>query len=436
MNTDANVQHWLERSARREADGAGEPAWLQADRKAAMTRFGELGFPGRKWEAWKYTRTESLAKLQHGPAAALSASSDALEALGLPLAGRPRITFLNGRLAPALCDLAPLPPDVTVAGLQQLLAEDSEALAQRWPGLGAFQDHPFAALTAGLWSDGAFVKVPADVRVEPPVLVLFLTDAEATSLHPRLWVQAERGSQLDLVEVHAALSSGAYLTLPLTQVRVEENAGVDHLRLQLDAPEASHIGCVHGQVERSARYVNRSISLGARLARHDVVATLEAEGADATLDGLYLTTDGQHVDHQTEIDHRQPHGSSRELYKGVLAGASRAVFRGRVVVRPDAQKSDARQRNENLLLSERAEIDSKPELEIHADDVRCSHGSTIGQLDADALFYLRSRGLAAPAATALLIRGFASQITHAIADAPLRDAIETRVVELLGGAAP
>ncbi|MCX5738223.1 MAG: Fe-S cluster assembly protein SufD [Proteobacteria bacterium] len=426
-------RHWSESFSAAAGSRAGEPAWLEAARKSAIARFALLGFPTRSHEAWKYTNPAPIAKVAWTPAAAASVSRAALGALGLPLAEGPHLVFVNGRLAAELSSVAGLDSVVTLASHAQLLTTDPAALEPHLARTEPFDDRAFAALARAFTTDGAFVRIPRDHSLEHPIWLVLLSapGAAPSASHPRFTVVAEASSRATIYEVHATIGAGAHLCNPLTEIRVGENAQVDHVKLQLEGDGAIHLG--HGAVHvgRNARVSSTLISLGASTARHDIVALLDGPGAECVLDGLYVTRDGQHVDCRTTVDHRQPQGSSRELFKGVLSGKSRAIFNGRVIVRQGAQKTDAQQKNENLLLGIGAEVDSQPQLEIEADDVKCSHGSTIGQLEEDALFYLRSRGIGEAEAAAMLTRGFAAQITERVASVAFRERIDALVLARL-----
>jgi Fe-S cluster assembly protein SufD len=416
-----------------EAERAGEPAWLAAARKAAIARFAELGFPNRRHEEWKYTNPAPIAQAPWRIAGPGILAPGALAGLGLPLAERPHLVFVNGRFAPSLSRLAGLPPRVVATNAGGLHGSPPARLAELQALPEPLGDRAFAALAVAFAPDTAFVGVPEATDVSTPLYVVFVSapSADGDALHPRLLVTTERGSRLALVEVHAGAGELRHLTNALAEVVVGENAQVDHVRLQIEEAGSTHLAHLHARIGRDARYTSRVISLGAGLSRIDAVGTLADVGAECVLDGLYLATDGQHVDCRTTVDHRRPHGTSRELYKGVLAGRARGIFSGKVVVRKEAQKTDAQQRNENLLLSGHAEVDSKPQLEIEANDVKCSHGSSIGQLEEDALFYLRARGLDRTAARDLLVRAFAGQIIAGLADPPLRARVEADVLARL-----
>ena len=316
-----------------------------------------------------------------------------------------------------------------------MLASDPAAIEPHLVRTEPFDDRAFAALARAFANDGAFVRIPRDRERRAR------SGSSSLACRPRSPPRrtrasrsvAEESSRATICEVHATIGGGAALTNTLTEIRAGENAQVDHVKLQCEGDAAIHLAHAAFRADRSARVSTTLVSLGAATSRHDVVALLDGPGAECAIDGLTVATDGQHVDCRTTVDHRQPHGSSRELVKTLLAGRSRGIFNGKVIVRKDAQKTDAQQKNENLLLGGGAEVDSKPQLEIDADDVKCSHGSTIGQLDDDAVFYLRSRGIGEADAAALLTRGFAAQITERIASDAFRARVEALVLARLFG---
>jgi Fe-S cluster assembly protein SufD len=427
-------RRWAEAFAAAAAERAGEPVWLEAARKAAIARFAELGLPTRRHEEWKYTSAERIARVAWRPAPAAALDAGALDALDLGLGDLPRLVFVNGRFASDLTRLEGLPAGVVATGARALWSDAGLEPLLALPA--PLADRAFAALAAAMALDAAVVRVARDVALERPLVVAFLhAPGEDAAAAPRLVVAAEGGARLAIVELHAGpAGTDRQLHTALTEVVVGVDAAVDHVRLQLAGAGATHLGHVHARLARGARYASRSVSLGAAVSRLELVATVDGEGAEATLDGLYVAGDGQHTDNRTTVDHARPHGTSRELYKGVLAGRARGVFSGRVIVREGAQRTSAEQKNQNLLLSREAEVDSKPQLEIEADDVRCAHGSTIGQLEEDALFYLRARGLDAGAARALLVRGFVGEILDGVPGEALRERLLARVLAKLTGA--
>jgi Fe-S cluster assembly protein SufD len=328
------------------------------------------------------------------------------------------VVLVNGRFAPDLsrCDV----PGVSV----RPLAEAARDLEARLGAVAVDAAHPFLALNTALFEDGVVLRVTAPV--ERPVHVIHLSTAPgaAGSSHPRVLVLGERASQATLVESYGSPSGEVYWTNAVTEIALEDGAVLDHVRLQRESLAAFHVATLAATLGRDARYTNTSITIGGSLSRVDIDVALDAAGAEATLNGLFVADGRQHLDTHTRIDHRRPHGTSREDYKGVLSGHSSGVFHGRILVRPGAQKTDAVQSNKNLLLSKNALVNSTPQLEILADDVKCKHGSTTGQLDEAALFYLRTRGISVEAARSLLTFAFCSDIASRIRVPQVRESLE------------
>jgi Fe-S cluster assembly protein SufD len=295
----------------------------------------------------------------------------------------------------------------------------------------------FDALNAALYGDGAVVLADADADGGPPLSFVFVSSAagQPTAVHPRNLIVAERGSRLKVVEIFVSLGEGVYLTNAVTDIVARDAAEVEHCRIQMESPGAFHISNVHSHQTRDSRVTLHNLNLGGRLVRHDVVSVIDGEGADCNLNGLYVTRGSQHVDSHTVLDHAKPHGSSRELYKAILADDSRTVFNGRIIVRRDAQKTDAVQSNPNLLLSNGALAHTRPQLEIYADDVKCTHGATIGRLDEEAVFYLRSRGITENDARNLLVTSFAGEVLERVTPESLRHELELVVAARLPQAA-
>jgi len=406
-----------------------EPAWVRGIRKAAIDRFAEAGFPSTRDEEWKYTNVSPIAmtpfKMLAGP-----------EPDGLTVERLSRITFgelecthlvfLNGHYSAELSRLRPLPEGAKVGSLAGILRTDAESLEPHLARYVDLKQNAFAALNTAFLRDGAFVYLPEGVVLEEPIHLLFVATSpgEAIVSHPRNLIVAGRGSQAAIVESYVALGDAVYFTNAVTEIVGGENAVIDHCWLQRESVQAFHVATLQAYLGRNCNFSSHSISLGGALVRNDVNVVLDGEGVNCSLNGLYLTTGRQHVDNHTLIDHAKPHCSSREIYKGVLDGKSRGVFNGKIFVRKDAQKTDAKQTNKNLLLSEEALIDTKPQLEIYADDVKCTHGATIGQLDEDALFYLCSRGIDRATARSLLIHAFGSEILHRMPVGPVRTGLE------------
>lgn len=415
-----------------------EPAWLSALRLGAMRAFSNAGgFPTTRNEEYKYTYTSVRRALTHDYRLAdlgqdTSARSVDPAGLGVPDLGGPRLVIVDGHLVERASHLADLPAGITIAGLAAQLATAPAALE---PYLAAAPDAqlPFALLNAAFFADGAFVEVARNAHLDAPLQLIFVSSADAPRAHhPRVVIVAHEGAQLTVVEHHVALgdSGGAevsYLSNVLTTLHVGQNANVRHARVVDEDAAASHFGRVEALLSRDSHVELHDLALGGRLVRNDASAVLDGIGGHVTMNGLYLTRDRQHVDNHTAIDHAAPHCTSSQLYKGILDGRSTAVFNGKVYVRPDAQKTNGEQSNRNLLLSREATVNTKPQLEIWADDVRCTHGATIGRLDEESLFYLESRGIPEREAQALLTFAFAAEVVDTVHCAPLRTWLESRL---------
>ncbi len=377
---------------------AREPDALQTLRSAAIERFAALGFPATGNEAWRYTNLAPFLRTPYEKAPRYQADGWSRE-------GGPALVFIDGWFMPP-------PVSVVPAGVKVLSLR--EALGSAPAGAYAdFADNALVALNTALFEDGAYVEIPAGTAVAEPILIVHAAVAEARrASYPRVLVVAGRDAQARVVELY--LSVGPHFTCATTEIAAAEGAILEHYKVQMEHAEALHFGHLAARQARSSSLTSFNLALGGGMVRNEIAATLEGEGAECTLNGLYVTKGRQHVDNYTTLDHAAPHTASRELYKGVLDGRSEAVFHGRIVVRPEAQKTDAIQRNRNLLLSKDAVVNTKPQLEIYADDVRCTHGATVGQVDEDAVFYLRSRGIALDQARSLLTYAFASEIIDQI----------------------
>lgn len=421
-------EHTLADFARTQATlpGARVP-WLVSARRNALERFAQNGFPGARDEQWKYTSVAAIEKSAFLAASPQSGHDQAAAALveQFSLTGSALLVFVNGRYRPALSAPGRLPAGATLKSLAAALESSPEALE---PYLANTDDQTlFGALNTAFMADGAYLHLSRATVVEQPIQLLFIaTEAGAAGamISPRNLIVAEDGAQATVIEHYAGSDGAAYLTNAVTQIFAGANAAIEHYKLQQEALQAFHIAGIHARQGRDSRLSSHAVSLGALLARNDLTTTFAATGCAATFDGLYLAGGRQHVDHHTRIDHAQPNGTSRETYRGVLDGHSRAVFNGQIVVRPGAQKTDARQANHNLLLSRDAEIDTKPQLEIYADDVKCTHGATVGQLDDNQLFYLRARGIEETMARSLLVHAFANDLVERIRVASLRTRLE------------
>lgn len=415
-----------------------EPAWLQAIRKAAIQRFGELGFPTTRDEDWRFT---SVAPIANTPfRAAADVPVEVSKAMVAPFAVRrlscTRLAFVNGRFSRELSTFRALPPGAQVGSLADFLELDPGIVDPYLTRCTRDGGHAFCALNTALLEDGAVIYLPANAVVSEPIHVLYVTSAsEPLVTHPRTLVVAGDNSQATVIESYGGGAGEIYFTNAVTEFVVGEHARVEHYRVQRESLEAYHVSNTGIYLERDAVFAQQNVVFGGRLVRNDVGAVLDASGIECTLNGLYLGSGDRLIANHTAIDHAKPHCESHEIYKGMLDGSSRGVFNGRIFVRQDAQKTDAKQTNQVLLLSDDATINTKPQLEIFADDVKCTHGATVGQLDDEALFYLRARGIGRDEARAILVHAFASDIIDRVKVEPLRAALEDTLLGQLPGEA-
>jgi Fe-S cluster assembly protein SufD len=416
---------------------AAEPESVRVLRGAAIERFAALGFPTLRQEDWRFTNVAPILRtafhrdgvagaLPAAPANAPAVSSGSPAALaGASWTADPRLVFVNGHLAPELSSCGDLPAGVEAGSLAAALGRDPAAVEPHLGRYASFAAHPFVALNTAFLRDGAFIRLPRGLVLERPLHLVFLSfqpDGRPVVSYPRNLIVAGEGSQLTLVETY--VGAGVYLSCPVTEMVVGPGAVVDHYKVQRESGEAFHMATFQIEGGRGSNFSSHSIAAGGSLVRNDVNAVLSGEGIDCNLNGLYLASGRQLIDNHMRVEHAQPHCSSHELYKGVLDGKARTVFNGLIYVHKGAQKTDAKQSNRNLLLSPDAIANSNPQLEIFANDVRCTHGSTVGQLDEDAVFYLRSRGIGREAARSLLTYAFASDIVDRIKVEPVRRDLE------------
>ena len=414
------------------------PSWLTAAREHAMASFQSSGIPTMRNEDWHFTNPAPIAEGAFGPMrpGAGRVTADALTPWLFGQRHWPRLVFVNGRHVPALSVTEGL-ESVKVMNLAVALREEPTLLERHMTRYADVEDpaQAFSALNTSLVQDGAVVHIPKGVVVDTPIQLLFLSDSEAAggASHPRVLVVAEPNAQATLIEQYASLGGSRYFTNAVTEAWVGPGATLHHFRLQQDARDAFHVGTTVAHQERDSHFVSFSFATGADLSRINVYAGLHGQGCGATLNGLYMLDGRQHCDHQTRIEHAQPDCYSRELYKGVLDDASHGVFNGKVYVHPVAQKTDGKQTNNTLLLSERARIDTKPQLEIFADDVKCTHGATVGRIDETALFYMKSRGIPNAEARKLLTYAFAAEVLETIPVDALREGLERLTLERFTG---
>jgi Fe-S cluster assembly protein SufD len=415
-----------------EKDGARRfPTWVNELRRTSIMRFAALGFPTPRNEDWKYTNVAPIAQLPFKPAVKPSLASVDAARFAFTGLGGSRLVFVNGHFAPELSAISKLPRGVKIGSLAAAMDSDADLVKQHLDRYASATDHAFRALNAAFFADGAFLYVPKGVVVEEPVHLVFVAAASenGTAVHPRNLIVAEAGSQIKVVESYVSVGSAAGFTNAVMEIAVGEGANVEHCKFQDESRDAFHVATIQSSLARDSRFTSHSISIGAQIARHDINTVMTGEGVECVLNGLYVASGSQLVDHHMIVDHAQPRCASHEFFHGILGGKSRGVFNGKIFVRPGAQQTDAKQTNRNLLLTDDATVDTKPQLEIFADDVKCTHGATVGRLDEDAIFYLRSRGIPHSAARRMLTQAFASNILARIGVEPVRKQLD----ELLQG---
>ena len=414
--------------------GADRP-WLAGLRQRAIDRFAEIGFPAAKNEDWKYTSVSPILKQRFEPSIALpkralrKVVSDALSrAPGLRQGDGDLVTvFVNGHYLESF-EGRHTTPAVAVSDLARVLAADGDSGAKQIGGVLEPGAHGFIALNAAFAVDGAFVHVKKPL--ERPIHIVHLSIHEASPYvtHPRNVIVVEPGASACIVEHWLGEDGAGYLTNAVTDVFLGRDASLQHVKVQQETDAAYHVERVEVRQERGSNYRSHSVALGAALSRTEIHAELAGEGAECSLYGLYVGSGRRHIDHHTTIDHACARTTSRELYKGILDDNSRGVFTGKVIVRPDAQQISAEQTNRNLLLAAGAMVETRPQLEIYADDVKCSHGAAIGRLDEDALFYMRQRGIDRKQARSLLTYAFGSEVLDKLGSDVLRRALEKCVL--------
>jgi Fe-S cluster assembly protein SufD len=418
--------------------GAPAHPWLDELRSRGMARFQAVGFPTTKSENWRQTSVAAIAKTPF-KLAARPASGQSLEharRFAFPEDAACELVFVNGHYEPQLSRLGKLLRGLKVVSLASALASPQAGEIREHLGRHAdINANPFVALNSGFIDDGAYIRVPRGIHMETPIHLLFISTAdgsESTVSHPRVLVVAEDNSEFAFVESYVGEGPSPYFTNAVTELVVGNNCAVDHCKVQHESAQAYHVATTQVRLGRSSTFVTHSATLGGLLTRNDLNVVLAEEYAEATLNGLVLLEGNRHCDNHTLLDHAKPNCPSHELYKHVLHGKSTGVFRGKILVRPDAQKTDSKQTSKSLLLSDDAYMNSQPALEIYADDVKCTHGSTTGPVDEEMVFYLRSRGVGAEAARHLLTYAFAADITRRIRIAPVRRLLEDYMAQQAG----
>lgn len=415
---------------------AQEPGWLQSLRQEAFARFAETGFPTTHDEDWRFTNVAAVAGTPFELAGLESIKKAQLESFGTSQFAC-CLVFVNGLFSQELSNVATLPKGVTVGSLAEQLKNDPASIEQHLGRYLNIERDVFAALNTAFVEDGVYIHVPRGVAVETPIYALFVTvpGSTPTMNHPRNLIVVGESSQVTVVEDYVSLGEGITFSNAATELVAGDNANVSHYMIVREGDQAYNFSTLRIQQGRHANVATHSLLLSGALVRNNVHPVLAGEGSECLINGLFMANGRQHMDNYMLVEHASPHCDSRQFYNGILNGNSHGVFHGRIIVHKDAQKTDAKQTNRNLLLSDDAQIDTKPQLEIYADDVKCTHGATIGQFDDNALFYLRSRGLAEAAARHVLLLAFANECLDRMNSPQLRDHLEKLVVAGLPEAA-
>lgn len=412
------------------AGRTSEPAWLTERRRQAIDSYATVGFPTTHEEAWRFTSVEPIIRGTYGRAEGGAVSRRALEPYCIGGTDRVTAVVVNGRYAPELSSRGALPDGAVIGSLAEAIASGDPAVERHLSRHASIKANPFTALNAAFVTDGVFVSIPNDAVLERPVQILYVTTGETPIVsHPRTLVVAGSGAQASIIETFVGVGTGTapYWTNAASEIVLGENATVDTYRIQHESEVAFQTAVTQSYQGRDSVYSIVAFVFGAALSRHDVNAVIDGPGAEATLNGLSVLRDRQHADHHTTIEHAQPHCNSWEFFNGIYDDNARGVFNGRIIVRPGAQRTDSKQTNNNLLLSNNARADSQPQLEIYADDVKCTHGATLGPIDPRAMFYLRSRGLDEAEARNLLTYGFAAEILGYVTLTELRERLDQTV---------
>ena len=413
---------------------APSPSWIAELRLRAMNRFAEIGFPSTREEDWRFTNVESIAEGGFALGTTVGKGVSESDIAGLAGGGvdqGPRLVFADGIWSRSLSRLSGLPNGVRIEPFSAALVSSPDLIQKHLGYYAKYDTAGFTALSTAFLRDGALVHIGAGVEWDHPIQIVFAASgAEGIAVHPRCLVVVERGARAVVQELYVG-PGGKYFTNAVTELVVAEGARLDHYRIQDDSRTAYHIASTHSHQGRDSVLDSCSIAFGSRMSRHEVAAVLDGSGAFLNLNGLSVLGGHQHVDHHTVIDHAQPHCESHELFNGVFDEQARGVFNGRIVVRPGAQRTDSKQTNNNLLLSRDARADSQPQLEIYADDVKCTHGATLGPLDDTSMFYLQSRGIDAVQARKLLTYGFGADIVNRVQNLAVRKYLDRLLVDRL-----
>jgi Fe-S cluster assembly protein SufD len=419
-----------------QAGAGGQPSWVHPIRKAGMARFAELGFPTLHDEDWRFTNVAPIAQMPFLPQ--LDPQEHRLQIKDLAKFNfmnikASRLVFVDGHFAGDLSNVLPQKNGAHIGSLASALAAHHPIIEKHLAQYARTEKNAFTALNTAFFTDGAFIHLPEKTASEFPVHLLFISSGREVdpTFFPRNLIVAEKGSELTLLESYVSLADKASITNAVTEFVAGEHSVIEHCKLQDESLSAFHMAALQVTLGRSANFISHSIAIGARLSRNNIHTALEGQGVECILNGLYLTKDQQLADHWMFVEHARPNCNSHEYFNGILDGHSKGVFHGRIYVHQAAQKTDAKQTNKNLLLSDDATVDTKPQLEIYADDVKCTHGATVGQLNEDAIFYLRARGLDLDTAKRMLIHSFAGEITERVRLRSAREELDQMVWDRL-----
>ncbi|HUQ88253.1 MAG TPA: Fe-S cluster assembly protein SufD [Vicinamibacterales bacterium] len=400
------------------------PAWVRERRDQASRRFAEVGFPNTRQEDWRFTNVAPIADARFALATGTFAQAAALIA-SVKVPGALTLAIVNGQFAAGLSDLTAMPKGLRLAGLRDGARDGTDGLEQHLAKVFSIDAHPLAALNTSHLDDGVAIFVTSGAAVETPIHIVTVTGGEKpVAAHPRVLVIAGANSQVRIAQTFIGAPDSVYFNNAVAEVVVGEGAIVEYYTDQRESLQAFHVANIQAHVGAKGVFASHAFSTGAKIQRHDIGIALKGEGADCTMNGVYLADGDRLLDTHTSLDHAMPHCTSHEIYKGILAGKAKAVFNGRIIVRIDAQKTDAKQTNRALLLSDEATINSNPQLEIFADDVKCTHGAAVGQLDEEAMFYLQARGLTRVEARDMLLHAFAGEVLEGLKIPALREQIE------------
>ena len=424
------IQHYL--ADFKQLQNIKKDDWFSKQRQSAFNIFQKSGFPSTRKENWKYTDVRPIAKNLFSNIAngSVVISDNEIDAILFKELECIELVFVNGTYSEKYSNIKNLPNELTIKNMANALGNDEDFLKKHLSQYVNDNSSSFTALNTAFIQDGAYINVPSDLILERPISITYVSkdNSNIFATHPRNLIFMGENSKATIIENYIGIDDTNYFTNAVTETSLSQGASLEHYKIQQESSNAFHIGNLNTSQNKDSRFESHSISIGGALVRNDINAQLNEEGAEIIMNGLYMTDNAQHIDNHTRVDHFKPYTQSNQNYRGVLNGKSRGVFNGKVVVHPQAQKIEAYQNNANLLLSDDAEIDTKPELEIYADDVKCNHGATIGQLDNDMLFYLRSRAVDEQTARSLLTYAFVDEIINNISFQSIKNKLEHLII--------